>query len=54
MARLITKECQVSKIPEKLGVNERETNLIAFNDIPWHVWPECDYWILDEEIIFVM
>ena len=54
MARLITKECQVSKIPEKLGVNERETYLIAFDDIPGHVRPECDYWIFDEEIIFVM
>ena len=54
MARPIAKECQVSWIPERLGVTKGKTNLIAIDDICGNVRPKCYNWILDEEIIFVM
>ena len=54
MARPIAKECQVSRIPERLGITKGKINLIAFDDILGHVRPECYNWILDEEIISVM
>ena len=54
MARPIAKECQVSRIPERLRITKGKINLIAFDDILGHVRPECYNWILDEEIISVM